>query len=411
MTKLMLETETAEKLAFRRSVSEWLSLNCPSGMRVDADLTDVRCWGGKHWIFESKAQREWLEACSAIGWTVPDWPTEYGGAGLSRAEKDVIVSEMKVLGIRPPLFSYGITMLGPALLKYGTAGQKRMHLNAIAEGRVRWCQGYSEPGAGSDLASLKTRCEDKGDHWLLNGQKIWTSKADESDWMFALVRTSNEDRKHDGISFVLIDFELEGIEVKPIKLISGQSPFCEVFFNDVKVPKSYGADNPSIVGEVGKGWQVGMYLLGYERSSLGQYTLNGRGDEPPLIDTAIARLGLDENGQLDDPSMRIRLAAALVDDAACSALAENLNTRLQSGEDIGALSSAAKYASTQIIKRGYDLRMSMEHFRTFAIDEASGDPTIAARNWLYSRAYTILGGTSEIQLNIISKRLLNLPKR
>jgi len=396
---------------FREACSVWLEKHCPDGMREGAGLTENRCWGGKKWTFESSDQEAWLRACAQRGWTVPHWPKDFGGAGLTILERDIIRDEMKSLGVREPLYSYGITMLGPALLKYGTQQQKALHLPAIARGEIRWCQGYSEPGAGSDLASLKTRCEDKGDHWLINGQKIWTSKADQSDWMFALVRTSEEARKHDGISFLLIDLDLPGITIRPIKLISGESPFCEVFFDDVKVPKDYGAGSASMVGKKGKGWEIGMYLLGHERSSLGGYTLDGRGDEQPILDRAIEVVGLDALNQIDDPSLRMRLSSAIIDDAACSALAEELNERIQNGENVGAESSLVKYASTQIIKRGYDLRMAIEDFEVFAQDRSTGKMQTATQNWLYSRAYTILGGTSEIQLNIISKRLLDLPKR
>ena len=396
---------------FRRACSVWLENNCPPGMKLGAGLTENRCWGGKKWTFESDDQEAWLSICAERGWTVPHWPEEFGGAGLTILERDIIREEMKALGIREPLYSYGITMLGPALLKYGTEQQKAMHLPSIARGEIRWCQGYSEPRAGSDLASLKTRCEDKGDHWLINGQKIWTSKADQSDWMFALVRTSDEVRKHDGISFLLIDLDLPGITVRPIELISGESPFCEVFFDDVKVLKEYGSGSASMVGENGNGWEGGMYLLGHERSSLGGYTLDGRGDEQPLLERAIEVVGLDASNQLDDPSLRMRLSAAIIDDAACSALAEELNERIQKGENVGAESSLVKYASTQIIKLGYDLRMAVEGFDVFAQDRSAGKTHIVTQNWLYSRAYTILGGTSEIQLNIIAKRLLDLPKR
>ena len=203
---------------FRSEVREWILANCPDEMRDGALGRDNHCWGGRKWKFTSPAQKRWMELCVEKGWTVPSWPTEYGGAGLPSDQGKIIFDEMKALGVRRPLFSFGMTMLGPALLKYGTPEQKAEHLPKIARGEIRWCQGYSEPNAGSDLASLKAKCEDQDDHWLINGQKIWTSKADESDWIFALVRTDSSGRKHEGITFILLDMETAGVTVRPIEL-------------------------------------------------------------------------------------------------------------------------------------------------------------------------------------------------
>ena len=228
---------------FRLETREWLDANCPEEMRAPVKGDDDACWGGRNFKFKNKAQKLWLERMSAKGWTVPTWPKAYGGAELSRAEEIILLQEMKRIKARSPLSSFGIWMLGPALLKFGNEAQKLEHLPKIARGEIRWCQGYSEPGAGSDLASLKTKAEDKGDHYLVNGQKVWTSYADKADWIFCLVRTDNSGKKHHGISFVLFDMESEGVEARPIKLISGKSPFCETFLSDVKVPKE------NLVGE------------------------------------------------------------------------------------------------------------------------------------------------------------------
>ena len=224
---------------FRTETRAWLEANCPAEMRKPIRSEDDYCWGGRNWAFQSDAQRQWLEAAAERGWTVPDWPKDYGGGGLSPEEARVLKEEMARIGARPPLVSFGIAMLGPALLKFGTEEQKRHYLPQIARGEIRWCQGYSEPGAGSDLAGLQTKAEDKGDHWLVNGQKVWTSYADKSDWIFCLVRTSSES-KQGGISFLLFDMETPGVSTRPILLISGYSPFCETFFDDVKVPKEPG---------------------------------------------------------------------------------------------------------------------------------------------------------------------------
>lgn len=407
-----LELKSNENLSqvFRLECREWLIENCPAEMRDGKTGSEGRCWGGKKWEFESEFQKQWLRKCIEKGWTVPTWPKEFGGAGMSALNADILKEEMVSLGIRAPLYSYGITMLGPAILKYGTEQQKSKHLPPIARGEIRWCQGYSEPNAGSDLASLKTKCVDTGNDWVINGQKVWTSGADESDWIFAMVRTSNEGRKHDGISFILMDLADEAITVRPIELISGKSVFCEVFFDEVKVPKYYGPDNPSMLGSLGQGWEVGMYLLTHERGSLGGYTLNGRGHELPIIETTINQIGLNENNKLNDPVARVNLSTALIDDAASTALAELLDSQSNSGIEIGSQSSIVKYASTQIIKRGYELRIAVSDLEDLKLGE-DGQPGTMASNWLYSRAYTILGGTSEIQLNIIAKRLLNLPSK
>ncbi|HAV37802.1 MAG TPA: acyl-CoA dehydrogenase, partial [Massilia sp.] len=248
-----------ELLAFRQEARAWLEENCPPEMRVpatgDLDVT----WGGRKMQFRSEAQRLWLERMAAKGWTVPEWPVEYGGGGLSREQAKVLRQEMEALGCRAPLHSFGIWMLGPALLKYGTEEQKREHLPPIARGEIRWCQGYSEPNAGSDLASLQTRADDHGDHFIVNGQKVWTSYADKADWIFCLVRTDFTASKHNGISFVLFDMDSPGVSTRPITLISGKSPFCETFFDNVRVEKR------NLVGELHGGWTIAKYLLTHER--------------------------------------------------------------------------------------------------------------------------------------------------
>ena len=272
---------------FRADTRAWLEANCPPEMRQPMRSEKDMCWGGRHWTFQSDSQRHWLEAMATRGWTVPDWPKDYGGGGLSPAEAKVLKQEMAAIGARPPLTSFGISMLGPALLKYGSEEQKKRFLPEIARGEIRWCQGYSEPGAGSDLAGLQTRAEDKGDHWLVNGQKVWTSYADLADWIFCLVRTSNES-KHGGIGFLLFDMETPGVSTKPILLISGNSPFCETFFDDVKVPKD------QVVGEVNKGWDVAKYLLGHEREMISGMGLGG----------GSALLGR-QLGEIDDLAVRV----------------------------------------------------------------------------------------------------------
>ena len=254
---------------FRKDTRAWLEENCPPEMRKPIESEKNVCWGGKKWTFESNAQKVWLERMAKKGWIVPAWPKEYGGGGLSKEEVKVLKSEMNKIQARLPLVSFGIWMLGPALLQYGTHEQKAHFLPPIARGEIRWAQGYSEPNAGSDLASLQTKCVKQGDGWVINGQKVWTSYADEADWIFVLVRTDNSGTKHHGISFILVDMDQKGVSTKPIKLISGKSPFCETFFDDATAPNEYAPGVSSIVGEMNRGWDVAKYLLTHEREMIG----------------------------------------------------------------------------------------------------------------------------------------------
>ncbi len=361
-------------------------------MRSEKDL----CWGGRHFQFQSEAQKQWLDVMASRGWTVPDWPKEYGGGGLSPAEAKVLKEEMRELGCRPPLTSFGISMLGPALLKYGNEQQKKRFLTEIARGEIRWCQGYSEPGAGSDLAGLQTKAEDKGDHYLVNGQKVWTSYADQADWIFCLVRTSSES-KHGGISFLLFDMESPGVSTKPILLISGNSPFCETFFDDVKVPKD------QLVGELNKGWDVAKYLLGHEREMISGMGL-GSG-----IGTGASGVMLGPVAKPDDPLLRAEIAAFDVDALAFAAMSERFIDQLKAGEAHPALPSMMKYAGTELNKRRNELVMAAGGSDALEWESERSKGGKAARDWLRSKANSIEGGTSEIQLGIVAKHILRLP--
>ncbi|MCA1748528.1 MAG: acyl-CoA dehydrogenase family protein [Sphingomonadales bacterium] len=385
---------------FRAETRAWLEANCPPEMREPVRGDDDICWGGRNPAFKNDAQRLWMEAMGARGWTVPDWPSEYGGGGLSPEETKVLRQEMARINARNPLNSFGISMLGPALLKYGTEEQKKKYLPEIARGEIRWCQGYSEPGAGSDLAGLQTKAEDKSDHWLVNGQKVWTSYADKADWIFCLVRT-DPDEKHKGISFLLFDMESEGVSTRPILLISGNSPFCETFFDDVKVPKD------QIVGEVNRGWDVAKYLLGHEREMISGMGLGGAGGS--LGGQMAERLGRDEAGRLDDPLLRGKAAEFDVDSLAFRAMSERFIDQLKAGEAHPAQPSMMKYYGTELNKRRHELVMAAGGSDALEWEsEASGGGS-AARAWLRTKANSIEGGTSEIQLNIIAKRILDLP--
>ncbi|MGZ8362688.1 MAG: acyl-CoA dehydrogenase family protein [Caulobacteraceae bacterium] len=384
---------------FRAETRAWLEANCPPEMRTPIRGEDDMCWGGKTPVFESEAQKVWLERMAARGWTAPEWPTEYGGGGLTREEAKVLRSEMGRLGARMPLASFGIWMLGPALLKYGTEEQKRHYLPPIVRGEIRWCQGYSEPNAGSDLASLQTRAEDRGDHFLVNGQKIWTSYADKADWIFCLVRTDPAAKKHEGISFILFDMRSPGVSTKPIVLISGKSPFCETFFDNVEVPKE------QLVGELNRGWDVAKYLLSHEREMISGM---GSADPRPAGQIAAAAVGM-ENGRLADGMLRAR-AAMLDVDGVCFRLAiERAGDRAKAGQGDPAEASMLKYYGTELNKRRHELAMSAGGADALEWEGERSNDGKAARDWLRTKGNSIEGGTSEVQLNIVAKRLLGLP--
>jgi alkylation response protein AidB-like acyl-CoA dehydrogenase len=387
--------------SFRDETRVWLAENCPSEMRQpvrsDADI----CWGGRNFQPSSPAQMDWLDRMAARGWTVPDWPQAYGGGGLSPAETKVLREEMAAIRARSPLYSFGISMLGPALLKYGTEEQKLDHLPKIARGEIRWCQGYSEPNAGSDLASLATSAEDAGDHYIVNGQKVWTSYADKADWIFCLVRTSKES-KQGGISFVLFDMASEGVSTKPILLISGYSPFCETFMDNVKVPKA------NRVHDENKGWDVAKYLLGHEREMISGMGLGGAGKNP-LVAGAIATIGLDADGRLADPLLRASIAHFEVRARAFGAMSERFIDELKAGRAHPAQPSMMKYYGTELNKDRHELMMQAGGSDALEWESEGSNGGAAPRAWLRTKANSIEGGTSEIQLNIIAKRILELP--
>ncbi len=386
---------------FRAETRQWLEENCPADMRDGKLSEDTSCWGGRKWEFTSEGQRLWLERMGARGWTVPTWPSEYGGGGLSKEEAAVLKQEMKAIGARKPHDNFGITMLGPALLKFGSEAQKKEHLPKVARGEIRWCQGYSEPNAGSDLASLRTKAEDAGDHYVVTGQKIWTSYADKADWIFCLVRTDSEAPKHKGISFVLFDMESEGVSTKPIKLISGSSPFCETFFDGVSVPKA------NLVYEENKGWDVAKYLLTHEREMIGSL-FGGMSEGRSLGELAVKAIGTNPLGQLDDPLLRAKLIETEIDSLAFGALLQSVSDRAKGGESLGAVSSVLKYYGTELNKRRHELKMEIGGSDEMEMTDNNNDGQ-AARDWLRTKGNSIEGGTSEVQLQIIAKHILQMP--
>ena len=397
----MSEQSSGDLETFRRDIRAWLEAHCPPQMRQPKTGDDDTCWGGRHFKFQSPAQKAWMEAAAAKGYTVPRWPKAYGGAGLSPDEGKIYEEELAAIGARRPLESFGISMLGPALLSFGTEEQKLEHLPKIARGEIRWCQGYSEPNAGSDLASLQTRCEDKGDHWLVNGQKIWTSYADKADWIFCLVRTNPAAPKHLGISFILFDMETPGVSTRPITLISGRSPFCETFFDNVKVPKH------QVVGTVDRGWDVAKHLLTHEREMIGSGGLGLFSARPvaEMLDED-AFMGMEE---LQDPILKAQAAQIELDQWALSLLVARYQDESAGGKGLGDRSAILKYAGTEFNKTRLEFLMRAAGSEALEWESERSHEGSLARDWLRSKANSIEGGTSEVMLDIIAKRVLELP--
>ena len=386
---------------FRAETRAWLEANCPAECRGPVESEDDRVWGGRNAVFPTPAHKVWLDRMGAKGWTAPEWPTQYGGGGLSREQAKILHKEMRRIEAQAPLASFGVWMLGPALLAFGSEAQKLRFLPEIVRGEIRWCQGYSEPGSGSDLASIQTRAEDKGDHWIVNGQKVWTSYADKADWIFCLVRTDPEAPKHLGISFVLIDMATTGVSTRPITLISGKSPFCETFFDDVRVEKE------NLVGTLNRGWDVAKYLLAHERTMIG--AMGELGGGRPLGQVATGSIGMDDEGRLDDGMLRARIAEMEVDAAAFRLAMERAGDQVKVGQAHPAIASMLKYYGSELNKRRHELLMAAGGSDALEWEGERSKGGKAARDWLRTKANSIEGGTSEVQLNIIAKHLLQLP--
>ncbi len=392
----------ADLETFRAETRAWLEENCPASMRTPMSEDEV-VWGGRKQVFKNPDSKVWLERMAARGWTAPTWPREYGGGGLSKAEAIVLDQEMKRINARAPLASFGLWMLGPVLLEYASEDQKKRFLPDIVHGRIRWCQGYSEPGAGSDLASLQTKCEDKGDHWLINGSKIWTSYANHADWIFCLVRTDFT-KKHEGISFVLFDMTTPGVETRPILLISGSSPFCETFFTDVKVPKD------QLVGAPGKGWDIAKRLLQYERQNISATGFGAdRSSGPSLADIAKRYVGV-KDGVLADGDRRGRIAKQMMYEQAFALTVARNTEMAKAGADVGPGTSIIKYAAAKMNQTKTELQVEAMGYQGLGWDGAGFKPgeILSTRAMLRAKGNSIEGGTSEVNLNVVAKRVLGL---
>lgn len=388
----------ADLQKFQQETRTWLEENCPKSMRTTVGLGSI-FMGGKNPNYTSEDQKIWFERMRDKGWTAPTWPVEYGGGGLSKDEAKILKKEMARLNCRIPLWSFGLAMLGPALLQFGTAEQKAKYLTEITRGEVWWCQGYSEPGAGSDLAGLQTRAEDIGDYFAVSGQKVWTSYADKADMIFCLVRTNFDVPKHHGISFLLMDMKAEGVSTRPIKLISGQSAFCETFFDNAKAPKE------NLVGELNGGWTIAKYLLTHERSMIGELPKLPKS----LLETAIDEIGL-ENGMLADTVLRSDITQWMIDSAAFGLTMERAVDEAKAGSPPGAKSSFYKYYGSELNKTRYELLLTAGGFDALTWGDTH-EAGRTARDMCRTKANSIEGGTSEVQLNILSKRVLGLPSK
>ena len=382
---------------FRAEARTWLEENFPPSMKnvdlamsVEAPTGDAKLW---------------KERIGAKGWGTPTWPKAYGGGGLTSSEARILQQEMAKIGARNPIGGMGVMMFGPTLLEYGTEEQKQRHIPSIVTGEIRWCQGYSEPGAGSDLAALQTKAEDKGDHFLVNGQKVWTSGAQYADWCFCLVRT-DPNHKHEGISFVLFDMKTPGVEVRPIMLISGASPFCETFLTDVKVPKE------NLVGPLNGGWTIGKRLLQHERNSLsgGGGSAGRFAAGTPLDQLAKDYVGVNEDGRIADPDLRTRIIRHQMEAKAFMLTLMRAAAEAKGNQSPSNATSIMKNVGSKVGQDRAELAVEImgSNGLGWEGDGFSEDELAQTRNWLGGKATTIYGGSAEIQNNIIAKRILGL---
>jgi alkylation response protein AidB-like acyl-CoA dehydrogenase len=387
---------------FREETRDWLEANCPQDMRLGAvHFEDA------YEVYRTDAAIEWRDRAAARGWTAPAWPTQYGGGGLAKEQHQVLAQEMARIKALPPATGMGLAMIGPTILEMGTEEQRQRHIPKIITGEAQWCQGYSEPGAGSDLAGLQTKAVLDGDEFIINGQKIWTSGAQYANWMFALVRTDPNAPKHEGISFVVLSMDQPGVTVKPIKLISGSSPFCETFFDNAV------AKREDLIGEMNKGWNVGKRLLQYERNattrtkpkSVGKPKLN------PYAAVAKAYAGEDSQGRIADEAARADVLDQVMQEKALSLTTQRVVEESKSSGAPGAATSIFKLVGSSLSRSGSELKSRLRGTAGLVWDsgEFSADELESTRSWLRDRAVTIYGGTNEVQQNIIAKRVLGLP--
>jgi alkylation response protein AidB-like acyl-CoA dehydrogenase len=395
--------------AFRKEIGAWLEANAPKELR---GLNDPKYayWGGRKPELPHPKSKVWCEIAAERGLTAPTWPKEYGGGGLDNAQARVFQQELARLGLPAPLTGFGLTMIGPTLLQFGTEEQKKEHLTKITKGEIRWCQGYSEPNAGSDLASVMTSAVLDGDDYVINGQKIWTSYGDKSDWMFMLVRTDPNAKKQQGITFILIDMDQPGVEPRPILLISGASPFTETFFTDAR------AKAKNVISGVNQGWTVAKALLGHERTMIANVFGSGSRSpvegprKNPYAELAREYVGFKDN-RVSDPILRDQVTQLSMDERCFMLTVQRNADNVKAGHRPGPETSLFKVYGTELNQRREELLLRIRGPQALGWEGPgySDKELEKTRDWLRSRGNTIEGGTSEVQLNIIAKRVLELP--
>ena len=383
--------------SFAIEVDAWIENNCPPSMRTPMPVSE-QVWASSDNKFPNADSKSWFDAMVSKGWCTPEWPVEFGGGGLSFEETKILRSRLKFFGCRPAQINFGISMLGPVILKYGTDNQKKEFLPKISRGEIWWCQGFSEPGAGSDLANVSTSAKLQGNEYIINGSKIWTSEANKADWMYCLVRTAKTEKKQAGISFILLNLKQPNIEIKPIKLLSGQSPFCQVFFDNVLARESHR------IADENDGWKVAKKLLEFERTMMADLGSEGAVDIEP-IKTYL-------NSDAPNAPGKLKLHKKIIKHEMRNHLVDLTMTRtgIESKSGFSPAALSLKYISTEETQTRWELNVaSLGAGGLEVVEKSHGSKQEIAKSFFYSKAYTIAGGSSEVQLNIISKHILGLP--
>ncbi len=380
----MVDLDALSDDDFRRTVREWIEAEYPEDLRNPPKRL--------HW----SENQVWYYKLAAKGWLCPGWPKQYGGMGISAGKQIIMVEEFERHGVARTN-DHGIIMVGPLLIAHGTDAQKAEFLPKVLSGEHIWCQGYSEPGAGSDLASLRTEAVSDGDDWIVNGSKIWTTLANDANWIFLLVRTDKSAKKQEGISFLLVPMDSPGITIRPIWTIDLHDEFCEVFFDNVRVPKKW------TVGQVNQGWTMAKALLGHERIYLGS---------PKLSGYALGRLRdlAERMGVSDDPGFVDTYTKLRLEIADLKALHATYVDVVRRGETLGPDVSMLKVIQTELFQKITDVMLDVAGENAGLLDPMEGNRAFNPGGlFLQARPSTIYGGSNEIQRNILAKNVLGLP--
>ncbi|GBD25437.1 Putative acyl-CoA dehydrogenase FadE17 [bacterium HR30] len=387
---------SSEELAFASEARSWLEKNLPTAWRKEHMWTRA---DDPLWV---EIARDWQRLLYEGGWAAISWPRELGGRGATVVERWLFEQELDRAGAPRPIASSGaVDLIGTAILRHGTEKQKQRFLKPLLSGEELWCQGFSEPGAGSDLASLRTRAERDGDVFVVNGQKVWTSHADIADWCFLLCRTEFDQPRHRGLSLLLVDMRTPGISVRPLRQMTGEAEFCEVFFSDVRVPADL------LVGRPGSGWEIAMGILAHERGPVWTFTFQRKIRRSLRHALGIAR----RRAMLGDSLTRQQLAQAWMEVKLLELMGYRSLTRLKKTGQPGAESSLEKVLGSETDQRLQEVTMRL--LDALGLGSAPGweEPwQRTTHDYLYARSETIMGGTSEIQRNLIAQRILGLPR-